>query len=134
MAATIGERGSRRNVFVFFPGLSRTLGHEGTSYTPRRGIELARAMARVLAHEIVHVLAPERGHAAEGLMSEQLKRGDLVSSAVSLDDHSARLAKTELRRWMSPEPTVAAAPEESTGKPPAPALAPGTEDCMFQIS
>jgi hypothetical protein len=98
MAATIGDRRGR-NIFVFLPGLSRALGHERSVPVARRARELSRAMARVLAHEIVHVLAPERPHTDGGLMSAKLERQHLVRSNIDFDASSLGLVRTKLREW-----------------------------------
>ncbi|MGH9333110.1 MAG: hypothetical protein ACRD21_05105, partial [Vicinamibacteria bacterium] len=73
MAAALGERGEKYTIFVFLSGVRRTLGHRGES-SPRQLAELSLALARIVAHEVVHVLAPERGHADSGLMSGALER------------------------------------------------------------
>ena len=57
---------------------------------------LARAMARVLAHELVHVVAPERGHAASGLMARQLTRHLLLRRKIELDIVSRTSARAAI--------------------------------------
>jgi hypothetical protein len=98
MAAIVGERNKRFNVFVFFPALRRTLGH-GADPSPRRTMDLTRAMARVIAHELVHVLAPERGHSETGLMSRKLTRRLLLSETIELDRSSYLAAKARLESF-----------------------------------
>ncbi len=88
MAVTIGTKGKTHGIFVFYPGIRRTLGHREAERSPRHLNELARALARVLAHEVVHVLAPERGHADSGLMTERLTREDLLADRIALDSSS----------------------------------------------
>jgi hypothetical protein len=100
MAAIVGERSKRFNVFVFFSALRRTLGY-GTDPSPRRTRDLTRAMARVLAHEVVHVLAPERGHSEAGLMSRKLTRRLLLSETIELDRSSHTAAKARLERLLA---------------------------------
>jgi len=51
---------------------------------------LARALGRVVAHELVHAVAPGLRHARRGLMSGRLGRSALVGSSLSLDPSSAR--------------------------------------------
>jgi hypothetical protein len=100
MAAVIGERSKRFNVFVFFPALRRTLGH-GADPSPRRTRDLTRALARVLAHELVHVLAPDRGHSQAGLMSRRLTRRLLLGETIELDRGSYVAAKARLERLLT---------------------------------
>jgi hypothetical protein len=98
MAASVGERSKRFSVFVFLPAIRRTLGHDADPL-PRRTMELTRAMARVLAHELVHVLAPERGHSETGLMSRTLTRRLLLSDSIELDRGSYLAAKARLESF-----------------------------------
>jgi len=96
MAATLGESGKKQTIFVFYPGVRRTLGHREGDTSPRHLAELSRALARVVAHEVVHVLVPERGHAASGLMSESLGRMELLAEAIDLDGPSRESASAAL--------------------------------------
>ncbi len=104
MAVTLGTKGTKRGIFVFYPGIRRTLGHRESERSPRHLSELARALARVVAHEVVHALAPERGHADSGLMTEKLTREELLSERIALDSsslehltHTMRLLSDSLR-------------------------------------
>jgi hypothetical protein len=108
MAATIGVKGGAHNIFVFYPRVLLGLGRSGKELSPRDVSELARAMARVVGHEVIHVLAPELGHTGSGLMSAELKRRDLVQKTIRLDPPSLRLAKLHLESWAPAEPTAAA--------------------------
>lgn len=104
MAATIGEKGGRHNIFVFYPKVLRGLGRTARASSPRDFSELARAVARIVGHELIHVLAPELGHARAGLMSAELKRRDLLKPVILLDTPSLRLAKLRLETWGRTEP------------------------------
>lgn len=92
MAAAVGTRDTGYSIFVFHPAVLRVL-----SARPSRGAPpdttLARAMGRILAHELVHVLAPGRGHARFGLMAETLSLEVLTGAGVVLDLESLRLAR-----------------------------------------
>ena len=96
MAAAVGEPGHPTSIFVFHPGVLRTLGHDGRKISPRRRSELARGMARVVAHELVHVLAPERRHASGGLMAETLTRKELTEKTIALDPETRRRLHTAI--------------------------------------
>ncbi len=80
MAAAIGDRGKSHSILVFYPVLLRTLGLRKIR-TPAQQADLARAMARVLAH----VVAPGCGHAVSGLMARQLTRHVLLRRKIELD-------------------------------------------------
>lgn len=99
VAAAVGERGKRYNIFVFYPALQRALGQSSNDLSPRDVAYAARATARVLAHELVHVLAPGLGHAGSGLMSRKFGRRELLSDTIELDEPRLRAARARLERW-----------------------------------
>lgn len=101
MAATLGARGAKYTIFVFYPGVRRTLGYREDELSPRQISELSRALARVVAHEVVHVLAPERGHAESGLMSGNLGRKELLADAIVLDPRSRESARARIEALRS---------------------------------
>lgn len=47
--------------------------------------QVARALGRIVAHEIVHAVAPGVVHSRDGLMAEKLGRGFLVQARAFLD-------------------------------------------------
>jgi hypothetical protein len=110
MAVTLGEKGAKSTIFVFYPGVRRTLGHREEVLSPRQVAELSRALARVVAHEVVHVLAPERGHAESGLMSGNLGRKELLADAIVLDPRSRESARARLEALESSLAAVSKSP------------------------
>jgi hypothetical protein len=58
--------------------------------------EVARALARVAAHEIVHAIAPDVPHAAHGLMRHSLDRSFLVGSRATIDPRCAAAFRARL--------------------------------------
>ncbi len=121
MAAALGERGKKYSIFIFYPGVRRTLGHREHDRSPRQVLELSRALARIVAHEVVHVLAPERGHAESGLMSGKLTRETLLAESIHLDGPSLESAAVALKEWVLPTPgskfPIPAAPLRSIVRP-----------------
>ena len=101
MAAAHGEKGGKYSIFVFYPGVRRTLGHRDGQTSPRHLAELTRALARIVAHEVVHVLAPESGHAESGLMSGRLTREELLGDVIDLDGPSLERAASAMKEWGS---------------------------------
>jgi hypothetical protein len=99
MAAATGQRGKKYSIFVSYTGVRRALGQKESVGSPRELVELSRALARVVAHEVVHALAPERGHAEWGLMAATLNREALLADAVVLDGMSRDRAGAALVRW-----------------------------------
>jgi hypothetical protein len=116
MAAVLGERGEKSTIFLFYSGVRRTLGHKSDT-SPRELAELTRALARVVAHEVVHVLAPERGHAEAGLMSRALEKADLLSDRLALDECSLPIARENLGDLVGSPPL---AMFQISMKPPSP--------------
>ena len=81
-------------VYVFLPVVERTMGlpaegkmlHDG-----RKAHALARALARVLAHETVHVIDPDIPHGPEGsVMSENLTSAVLLGHRLAFHEDTAR--------------------------------------------
>jgi hypothetical protein len=55
---------------------------------PRERKELARAIARVLIHEVIHAVAPNLSHADKGVMHDSLLIGPLSSREIEIDDRT----------------------------------------------
>jgi hypothetical protein len=106
MAAARGKRGETYSIFIFYSGVLRTLGHGERGRSPRQIAELSRALARIVAHELVHALAPERGHAESGLMSKTLTRAELLKEGIDLDGPSLERARVALTHWGRSERTA----------------------------
>lgn len=51
----------------------------------RRPQTVARALGRVIAHEIIHLAAPRLPHASHGLMKASLTVGDLLGETIVVD-------------------------------------------------
>ena len=92
MGVTRMEEG-RGMIWIVLPAVERTL------YLPPAPAGamadddarlLARAVGRVVAHELVHALAPGLPHARKGLMSGRLGRSALLADSLALDPGSAR--------------------------------------------
>jgi hypothetical protein len=120
MAVAHGRRGGKYSIFVSYSAVRRALGHRGSENSPRQIMELGRALSRVVAHEVVHVLAPERGHAESGLMSRNLTRDDLLADAIDLDGPSLERARVALTAWVH----RSARPELSVLERPLQAIVP----------
>ncbi len=77
MGVVIGEKIPRESVYIFYNNVIRTIGYDlgtASSRSPKVRAQVTRAMARVVAHEIIHALIPEREHDSSGLMSLNLNR------------------------------------------------------------
>ena len=101
MGAVMGQEVPRRAIYLFFPAVARALGFRSKGETilqPRWSRDFARSLGRVLAHEVVHAIAPEQPHAIDGLMSCLLKRNHLLAPRAELDPESASVFLAELDR------------------------------------
>lgn len=65
-------------IWVFVENVRRTIGVTGQDPGPAKANRLPVAVGRVVAHEIVHSLAPELGHTKRGLMRDALDRDALA--------------------------------------------------------
>ncbi len=99
MGVATHREGMKGSVYVFFPEVVRALGldrHADSLDGPRAMHELARALGRVVAHEVVHLLVPDRPHTSKGLMKRRLCRRFLLQRTVYMDQESARMVREEL--------------------------------------
>jgi hypothetical protein len=104
MGVTTGGEIADRVVYLFYPAIVRTLSLDDRPEVLRSGVGrdlCARAVARVLAHELVHAAAPELPHAEDGLLKARLTRRTLMESNVSLDETAATALRAGIQRWAS---------------------------------
>jgi hypothetical protein len=83
MGATRSRDARNATVWVYFDEVAETLGLAGRPPESWTGIErtqFARALGRVAAHEVVHVLLPGRPHDRAGLMAPSLGGRDLTGA------------------------------------------------------
>ena len=93
-----------RVAWVFVNNVRTSLGHLPLRARPSPGEipELARAVARVAAHEVVHAIAPEAPHARSGLMNEALSRHYLLGERATIDARCASAVLTRLAAFPPP--------------------------------
>jgi hypothetical protein len=96
MGAATHREGERGSVYLFYPQIVKTL-NLGTTETPYAVKYLPRAIARVIVHEVIHVLAPDYPHTGNGLMNWHLTQRFLTRPRVSLDADSARVVRAEIQ-------------------------------------
>jgi hypothetical protein len=114
LAATAVEDGvvlpfSRVDCAALSRVLAEPLGHEAPG---RRAFLYGRALGRVVAHELYHVLAQTRDHAAEGIGRPCFTAADLMASQFEFE-------ATSLVRM---EETVTRGAGHSTGRSATPAM------------
>jgi hypothetical protein len=80
-----------RVVWVFLSNVRHTLGYDPRArVTPREANELGLALARVVAHEVVHAIAPDEPHTSSGLMHHSMDRSFLLGTKARIDRDCAR--------------------------------------------
>ena len=99
LGAAKGENGPRDVVFLFTPNVVRAAVHpakRGNCEAVRVQAQVGRALGRVIAHEIVHAVAPGHPHAHEGLMNPSLSQAALLQSSLPFDPSCARIFRSQL--------------------------------------
>jgi hypothetical protein len=112
MGLVIRSQEPSRAVWVFLKNVRWTLGHDLRRQRPRtegEAQELALAVARVVAHEVVHAIAPDEPHSRGGLMSHSLNRNYLLGRRLPVDAQCAASFLTRLAALLPPAPEAAAA-------------------------
>jgi hypothetical protein len=90
-------------IWIYVPTLAHALGLDlpavATSLEDQR--LLGVALGRVLAHEVVHLLAPEVGHADAGVMRERLHAFFLTRGRPALENECLASLARGARAWLS---------------------------------
>jgi hypothetical protein len=84
----VEPRTPTRVAWILLPSVKRALGVDptpGRLLDPSANRDLALALSRVVAHEVVHAVAPRVPHASKGLMAPRLDRGALLKPLIGLD-------------------------------------------------
>lgn len=90
MGAFLPGGGRSHSLYIFYRNLVRAVKiHERPSRLPniRELRRLSRALGRVVAHEMIHAVAPTAQHASGGLMRKGLAYSFLVKDEVALEKH-----------------------------------------------
>jgi hypothetical protein len=85
------DREQQDSVYLFYRPILRNVGlgrKAGGMLNPRERRDTARAIARVLVHEVVHAVAPNLSHADKGVMHDALLIGALSNHEIEIDDRT----------------------------------------------
>jgi hypothetical protein len=88
---TVCNPTKRPHVYVFFPNVLQALGlspKDRRPISPGSRVLIARALGRVIAHEVFHILCPNAPHAVEGLMMRRWNATQLLSRRFDLSQRS----------------------------------------------
>jgi hypothetical protein len=91
--------GFKGSVYIFRKGIFRTLGLGclgDAARLPGATAGLARAVARVVAHEVIHFVMPQYPHTKGGLMNGTMNFSFLVRPGVHIDRVSSKALRAEL--------------------------------------
>lgn len=81
------DRSQQSSVFVFYRPLLRNLGlgkNGDSMLRPSERRDVARALGRVVVHEVIHAVAPNLSHSDEGLMHGALLAGALSKRKIGV--------------------------------------------------
>ena len=111
-----------RAVWVFLDNVRWTLGHHPRARTmsAREGEEVGLALARVVAHEVVHAVAPDAPHTEGGLMHHSLDRGFLLGAQAPVDPRCTQAFLRKLAESVVP----AGSPSDARAAEGRPAFGP----------
>ncbi len=106
LSSALGRRGHRtmgatflnwgKGAWVSCPEVARTLNVTVRSCGDDCRRDMSTAMGRVVAHELVHVVAPEVRHAGAGVMAAVLSARDLRRDGLGLDPDARRAIRARL--------------------------------------
>jgi hypothetical protein len=91
LGACTPRSGSPR-AWVYLENLAWAMGvpaYDGPM-TLQQSARLGRAIGRIVAHEVIHAVAPALGHASSGVMSPRFSRNDLLSLHLPVDGATRR--------------------------------------------
>ena len=117
IGVAIGVHGGPRSIFLSLGAAERALGFPlarrqgapATAKPSRRRLpgsqsrRLGVALGRVLAHELVHTVAPECPHTRNGLMAERLSRRMLTAPGIGFDALATRHLRLAAAGMAAPE-------------------------------
>ena len=89
---------SRRSFRVLGYEVPRAVPGARKCSTPRAMSEVSLGMARIIAHELIHVIAPNHPHAEDGLMFGHMDRGRLLRRRLEVDSECVREFLTKFQR------------------------------------
>ncbi len=103
MGIVFDGHGPQSSAYIFFHSVARNLGWKpesvaGRMLDPRKQMALTRALARVIAHEVFHAVAPALAHGPKGLTQAKLDRDFLLSSDADIHPYSASVFRFELAK------------------------------------
>ena len=109
MGVYLGDDGLQPAVYIFVRNVLQALSLDGRMAripTLKERHQIARALGKVVAHEIIHALTPDCTHESEGLMRNSLGRYLLLNQRDPLESRRVESIFRGLRR-LNQKPTLA---------------------------
>lgn len=120
-AALFPSRELPGGVIIVFPTrVARVVGarkYKNFSDRMPRDPRLERALGRVIAHEIVHVVAPDHRHGDDGIMQEIQSRNSLLGPEPRVDPTCMAVFQAHLPEYLAAVDRLAAATSPETDGP-----------------
>jgi hypothetical protein len=110
MGAISTSEGAPRSLAVFAAEVARTLGLASApgGWSPTQRRDFGVALGRVVVHELVHTVIPDRPHDRRGLMAASLNRNQLLRSAPPIAAETAEAFRSALGALPVSQPTLIA--------------------------
>lgn len=89
LGLVIPDQEPQRAVWVFLESVRLTLGLGRGPLAPTQADALGRALGRVVAHEVIHAIAPDAPHTGDGLMRHALSKDFLLGARAAVDARCA---------------------------------------------
>jgi hypothetical protein len=91
-------RSPRARVWIFLDNMAWTVGVPSLDrlLRPEQASRIGRAIGRIVAHEVIHAVAPGLEHARSGLMAARLDRDDLLANRLDVDAATIRALRLAL--------------------------------------
>jgi hypothetical protein len=99
LGSVMNSNSPKRTIFIYVQNIARLLNLRWAkmpTISSGKNAELARAIARVIGHELIHAVVPDHSHTSSGLMQSSLTRDDLVAGDLRLDEGCATAFLSEL--------------------------------------
>jgi hypothetical protein len=91
-------RSSSPRAWVYLDNLTWAMGVASVdgALTAEQAVRLGRAIGRIVAHEVIHAVAPGVEHARSGIMSARFDRRDLLAAHLPVDVGTRRMVQAFL--------------------------------------
>lgn len=91
------QRRQRARIWIFLRNVAWALGMPDVRrMRPEAALRVGRAIGRIVAHEVIHAVAPELGHARSGVMAASFGRQELLANRLDVDAGTVQAVRRSL--------------------------------------